>query len=479
MQFRFKLQLFIIPLIIFIITIITMSFIFRTSGSQRKLQNEIIALNLQLIIEKSNLETSFLKQAGISDVAFYKKGAQLEVINFIKKLSIKGGHFLIMDTYGNIIYNPQFTFYSKDDFLSTINLQKYKNDKYGDITFIYSSNNRNGDRYSGKFINYKEWDWIIFCLIQNSVINQSIIQASIQVIILSIILILFASIIVFIIAKTVTNPLGLLKKKAIEISEGSMEIEVNIKGNNEFSSLSHSFNKMITNVRHNFKKIEKQRKEIEVRNNQLQVLLDDKTILLREVHHRVKNNLQIISAFMELVLENNKSQKIKEIMKTCINRIKSLALIHEKIYKSDKISTVMVYKYVEDLIQSIIKSYNKINQIQLELDIEKNFELSLDSLIPIGIIINELVTNSIKHGFKGKKNGVIHLSFKLIKENYVFSYEDNGLKFSKNPLKNIDELNTLGLEIIKNLIIQLDGNLEFVEESKKFIIEFAGYKKEV
>jgi len=192
---------------------------------------------------------------------------------------------------------------------------------------------------------------------------------------------------------------------------------------------------------------------------QIEQSLIEKDILLREIHHRVKNNMAIISSLLNLKSNQINNDIVKNAIADSQNRIKSMALIHDHLYQSENISSINLKNYIQSLLEYLIDAY-RIQPRDIELSIEcDDIPLSLDILIPFGLILNELTTNSLKHAFKDRSNGKISISLKKHDtEKVKFIYSDNGVGFPEEL--DAKETNTLGIEIIHNLTRQLHGNLD-------------------
>ena len=199
--------------------------------------------------------------------------------------------------------------------------------------------------------------------------------------------------------------------------------------------------------------------------------LKEKELLLREIHHRVKNNLQIISTLLTLQSSQSKKINVNDLYKESQNRIQSIALIHENLYHSEDLAHINFKAYVKGLVSDLFDSYGvDSTKIKLNLNIE-NVTLGIETAIPCGLIINELVSNSLKHGFKGVKTGQVNVELQKLKEGkYALLVSDTGTPFSKDL--NLSSSDTLGLELIKNLVKQLDANLTFNKDNKEFKIIF-------
>lgn len=207
-------------------------------------------------------------------------------------------------------------------------------------------------------------------------------------------------------------------------------------------------NRMNIELQYAYNTILEQKDKIEKQN-------EEKAILLKEIHHRVKNNLQIITSLLSLQSLEFNDEALKKLYKSSQLRIKSMALIHEMLYKSENLSTIDYHNYLEELIHSLLSTYTN-----PDLDISVNFDadsiqLELDIAIPLGLIINEIITNSLKYAFKGRSNGEINVSFKVKKNTYELSIGDNGVGFDPSKQKN----NSLGTKLISNLTMQFNGKL--------------------
>ena len=190
--------------------------------------------------------------------------------------------------------------------------------------------------------------------------------------------------------------------------------------------------------------------------------LNEKEVLLKEVHHRVKNNLQIISSILNLQSSVVNDQKTLEILKNSQDRIRSMSLIHELLYQTKDFSTISFAEYIQSISTNLFHSYNQNNNINLKLDLSE-INLDLDLSIPCGLIINELVTNSLKYAFDKDHKGEILI--KLCKENQkvCLTIKDNGKGFPTD----LDYRNTtsLGMQLVVSLVDQLDGQIELDNET--------------
>ncbi len=216
------------------------------------------------------------------------------------------------------------------------------------------------------------------------------------------------------------------------------------------------------------------RKEITERKKaqeQINSSLQEKVVLLREIHHRVKNNLQVISSLLNLQSNYIEDKKSLEIFRESQTRVRSMALIHEKLYQSKDLNKIEFAEYIHSLTKDLFSSYNVDSEkIQLRTNLEGIY-LEIDTAILCGLIINELISNSLKHAFPNGKGGIVELS--LINKNnlYQLILKDNGVGFPPD----VDFRNTesLGLQLVTTLTDQLGGKINLVCNGwTEFNIEF-------
>ncbi len=203
--------------------------------------------------------------------------------------------------------------------------------------------------------------------------------------------------------------------------------------------------------------------------------LVEKEVLLKEIHHRVKNNLQIMSSLLNLQADSIKDLKAKEKYTESIGRIKSMAIIHELLYRSKNLSSIKIKDYVTELVNYISKTYSINPKIKVDFSIKvENEFIDLDKAIPCGIIINELLSNAFKYAYAKTESGKIKVEFTQnhgSKYNYQLIVSDHGIGMAKK----IDFVNpsTLGLQLVHTLVEQIGGKMEVeLKNGTKFIIKF-------
>jgi two-component sensor histidine kinase len=197
--------------------------------------------------------------------------------------------------------------------------------------------------------------------------------------------------------------------------------------------------------------------------------LKEKTVLLKEIHHRVKNNISVVSSLVNLQSTKSKDDYHKALFAECINKINSIAGIHELIYKSKSLSEINANEHLSSLLENLKQFYHfEKSAIVLEYYIEDVF-LDIEFALPLALIVNEVVTNAYKHAFKGKTEGRIKLSFTAEQSVMTLKISDNGQGFSDQ--ENVQT--SLGFDIISGLASQLDATYNYTtNEGVSFVLSF-------
>jgi len=200
--------------------------------------------------------------------------------------------------------------------------------------------------------------------------------------------------------------------------------------------------------------------EIVLRNkaeNDIVTSLKEKEMLLKEIHHRVKNNMQVISSLLFMQARAQKDETIKGILQESQDRIKSIALVHEKLYQSTDLDRIDYTDYLRKITEHLFESY-KIDPtiVKLHLNAEKAV-LHIDKAVPCSLIINELISNSLKHAFPGGRKGVITIDFRKGVDNYILTYSDDGIGIPEGIT--FDRTDSMGMQLIKGLTKQINGSI--------------------
>src|SRR5690606_32613271 len=191
--------------------------------------------------------------------------------------------------------------------------------------------------------------------------------------------------------------------------------------------------------------------------------LVEKDSLLKEIHHRVKNNLQMVSSLLSLQTKNTRSKAAIEALEEGKSRVKAMALIHQKLYQNDDLSVIEMQGYIESLINSIQSVYKKGgHNINITIDAEGT-ELDIDRAIPFGLILNELVSNSFKYAFpEDDENGKIYIHLSKNGEKGFFEYADNGIGLPEDTDQRTDS--SMGIRLMNRLVNQLQSKLNIDRE---------------
>lgn len=213
--------------------------------------------------------------------------------------------------------------------------------------------------------------------------------------------------------------------------------------------------------RKNNRQLNEQKQIIEIRNQ-------EKEVLLKEIHHRVKNNLQIISSILNIQSRKLEDANAKKAVSEGRSRIKSMSLIHEKLYGSDQFSEISMKEYIQELSAYLFKTHKPGDNIKHRIEVE-DIKLDIDKAIPLGLILNELISNSLKHAFEGKTEGELCISLTADQEAFTLQVADSG----KGLPANFEEIKNMGMRLVNSLTEQIEGQLT-VENSNgaNFTITF-------
>jgi len=273
-----------------------------------------------------------------------------------------------------------------------------------------------------------------------------------------------------------------LEKKELELSKSEQEVEL-LSSQNEIQELKLNRNRILMVLfsiafglvsilillvfRGNKKKkviyklLKKQKEDISKKN-------EEKTILLKEIHHRVKNNLQVVNSLLKFQSREIEDKKILGMFEKAQKRVLSMAMLHEKLYRSDDLKNINIKDHFTVLIEDLIKNYAVDKKINLEINIEDIANIGIETLTSLGLIISELITNSLKHAFKNTSQGTIIVSLKQVNVTYELIIGDDGVGFV--PKK---ESGGLGTKLTQIFTKQLGGTITKLNQpGTVFKIEF-------
>jgi two-component sensor histidine kinase len=199
---------------------------------------------------------------------------------------------------------------------------------------------------------------------------------------------------------------------------------------------------------------------LQSKNSIIEKSLSDKEILLKEIHHRVKNNLQIVSSMLNLQTRHINDPQVLEAITDSRNRVKSMALIHQNLYRQNNLKSIYISTYLHNLCASLFHSFKvDENRIKLTSNIEP-LELDVDTIIPIGLIVNELITNAIKYAFPNNRQGEIELNVKLHGDHLFLQVRDNGIGL--NPDFDYKKSDSFGYSLIHSLAGKLKAQISII-----------------
>ena len=267
------------------------------------------------------------------------------------------------------------------------------------------------------------------------------------------------------ISGSIIKPITDLRIAAYEVAKGNFKAKIRINSDDEIGELAAEFNQMGDDL-------QKSSDEREQAKEEIKKSLEEKEVLLREIHHRVKNNMQIISSLLRLQSQNIKGKSYSGLFEESQNRITSMLLVHEKLYQSKDLSKIDFDEYIEDMVNGLFQSFGECTgRIKLSSDIQK-VQLGIKSAIPCGLIINEIITNSLKYAFPDNRKGEIRIIFHKTGNEIEMVISDDGIGIPDS----IDFRNTesLGLKLILILAEnQLKGAVDLDRnKGTEFRIEF-------
>jgi two-component sensor histidine kinase/HAMP domain-containing protein len=267
---------------------------------------------------------------------------------------------------------------------------------------------------------------------------------------LTVICLAIGAILVFVLSTHYSRPIATMVRAAREIGEGRLDTRVDIERGDELGVLATSINEMAANLEAEIL----ERKQAEA---QLQASLVEKETLLKEIHHRVKNNLQVISSLLYLQSHALTDPQQQALFRESQDRVRSMALIHETLYQSNDLARIDIAHYLEHLVRHLCRSYSvEMHRITLTIQAEPVF-LDIDRAIPCGLILNELLTNALKYAFPGDRTGALHLGLQAAPEQVMLVIRDTGVGLPEGV--DVEHTPSLGLRLVHMLTIQLGGTL--------------------
>ncbi|MBI4813260.1 MAG: PAS domain S-box protein [Methanobacterium sp.] len=206
--------------------------------------------------------------------------------------------------------------------------------------------------------------------------------------------------------------------------------------------------------------------------------LEEKELLLRELHHRVKNNMQIISSLLSLQTQHIKDERDLKIFESSQNRVKTMSLIHEELYSSQDFSHINLSEYIQNITKELLTSHiEDPGRVKLTVNVE-DVRMELETAIPLGLLINEIVANSVNHAFPNEQKGKIIVELERDGNAFILKMSDDGVGIPEDI--DFKKAETLGFQLINSLVNQLDGQIEMhTNNGTSYIVKFKelDYKK--
>lgn len=257
-----------------------------------------------------------------------------------------------------------------------------------------------------------------------------------------------------------------ITKTALLVNQGSKNIRSHVKGEDDIGILGEAFDSMLDRFETSIQTLDK---KVEEKTKEITQSLEEKEILLKEIHHRVKNNLALTIGLLELQEEEVQDSKTKKVLVEIQERIFTMELLHRKLYESSNINDIPFKEYVMDLVQAIARTYDMNKEVKVDI-VMKALQMNIEKAMPFGLVLNELVTNAFKYAFKENPSPELLISICEKNEQLIMTIQDNG----KGLQKSFEEIqnNTLGLKLISTIVRhQLFGEIVYAyDNGAKFII---------
>jgi two-component sensor histidine kinase len=273
--------------------------------------------------------------------------------------------------------------------------------------------------------------------------------------------------IILLFIKRVLKNIEKVTKTAVLVNQGKKNIRCNVKDEDDIGILGQAFDSMLDFFENSIKTLDK---KVEEKTKEITKSLEEKELLLKEIHHRVKNNLALTIGLIELQEEEVKDEKTKKVLIDIQERVFTMELLHRKLYESSNINNIFFDEYVIDLIDVISSSYDIEKKVKTNIVVNK-IKLNIEKAMPCGLVLNELITNSYKYAFNNNNDGKLDITINKKSSDLVIIVKDNGCGLKKE----FDEIcdDTLGLKLVFSIVkYQLFGQVKYeYDNGAKFIIK--------
>ena len=299
-------------------------------------------------------------------------------------------------------------------------------------------------------------DWAVIVEVPVLEASRGIIQRTIISIAVFLILAGLAAFVGVRLAHRLSGPIVRLMDTAGRIAHGERAIRADITGPREIVALREAFNSMTSQLDATMSSLEQQIEEVKEKESALRKSLSEKEALLREIHHRVKNNLQVISSLLHMQSARSEDVNVRSVLAESEHRLRTMALVHEALYRTDNFAGIDVGAHLRRTLEELLRSYAR-TDLTARVEVEK-VDLPIDTAIPCGLIVNELVTNTLKYAFPEKRKGTITLKlFRLEDGNVELIVQDDGIGFPEGV--DFRTMRSMGMTIVTSLVEQLSGTI--------------------
>jgi len=482
MSFRKKLQLYILPILLVSILMITAVVIYISNTRIQSLQYDIMRYRLEVVKEYAQSEYETLKRVNVQNVDLYVEESKARIYEFINSTEVPGGYFLIVDSNNGLVFHSDE---SQSGVILPESTSEYFRNNIGntEITkFRYDSK-----LYLTYFDYFEPWDWFVVVVADREVIFEDVNSAINISLLTSMAALIIAVVSVNIISRSISKPIEDLSEGTLALKKGNYNVRVAKGNNDEFGELAESFNTMAKEIEDNFT-------QIRSKSESLSLLASFAAGMAHDLKTPIGNTTTVIS-YLETELEN---------LRKTYNEEKLSKDVLERFLESSKEATDIITKNTQQA-SELINGYKTVSVDQLNrekrwIDLEKYFEEILLALRPrlkntnvnvnincpetikiwtypgaISQIVTNLIVNSLVHGFENREHGLINIELNKNNNDISMIYNDNGVGISEDNLKNIYDAffttkhgqggSGLGMHIIYNLVKSLlHGTVECESE---------------
>lgn len=339
------------------------------------------------------------------------------------------------------------------------------------IRYLWQNPGEESPRWKvARLVYYEPWDWVIGAGVYEeelqsyrAVLQKGRRRMTYSMALAGVVITILAGLFGFLSARRIARPVEKIRLAAEAITRGSFDIHVTGSSRDEIGELVRVFNYMTDRLKETLGGLQQARDDLYQALGEVELSLHEKEALLREVHHRVRNNLQLIISMIHIQGSGGNTAAQENILKEMENRVRSMAMVHDVLYQSEYASEVDFTAYVRNIGNYLLNTYNnRDKRIDMEYDLA-DITLDIAQAIPCGLVLNELITNSLRHGFPGGKQGRIRLELHTLSGGDVqLRTSDNGVGLPEgfDPATG----RTIGFMLVESLIQQLDGRLDITSD---------------